>query len=220
MRKNYRCLVLDHDDTVVRSTPDIHYPSFLETLQLLRPQLPLPTLEEYIRDNCCLGFAEICDRLGFTQAEIQLEGQMWRKWIENIVPQAYEGMGELLHAFRQAGGYICVSSHSDRDIILRDYEARFHMEPDMVFGWELPREKRKPHPYALDVMMERLSLRPDEILMVDDMRLGMDMAHARQVDFAWAAWSDTAPVLKSEMETDADYTFASPGELLEFISKE
>ena len=66
----------------------------------------------------------------------------------------------------------------------------------------------------------RLSLRPDEILVVDDMRLGMDMARARQVDFAWAAWSDTAPVLKSEMETDADYTFASPGELLDFISKE
>jgi len=217
--KAYRCLVLDHDDTVVRSTPDIHYPSFIETLQLLRPNLPLPALEEYIRDNCLLGFAEMCDRLHFTPEEIELEGRMWRRWIENTVPKAYEGMEALICAFHQAGGKICVSSHSDEDIIRRDYRARFGLEPDMIFGWELPRDKRKPHPYALDVIMEAFSLKAEEVLVVDDMRLGLDMAHARNVDFAWAAWSDTAPVLKSEMETDADYTFASPGELLDFISK-
>lgn len=27
---NYRCLVLDHDDTVVRSEETVNYPSFLE----------------------------------------------------------------------------------------------------------------------------------------------------------------------------------------------
>ena len=31
----YPCLVLDHDDTVVRSTPTIHYPAFVETLKAL-----------------------------------------------------------------------------------------------------------------------------------------------------------------------------------------
>ncbi|HOK48860.1 MAG TPA: hydrolase, partial [Sedimentibacter sp.] len=28
----YKCLVLDHDDTAVKSTPDIHYPSFVKAL--------------------------------------------------------------------------------------------------------------------------------------------------------------------------------------------
>jgi len=28
----YKCLVLDHDDTVVRSTPEIHFPVFKNTL--------------------------------------------------------------------------------------------------------------------------------------------------------------------------------------------
>ena len=32
---NYRCLVLDHDDTVVRSEETVNYPSFLEALKVL-----------------------------------------------------------------------------------------------------------------------------------------------------------------------------------------
>ena len=33
----YKALVLDHDDTSVKNTPEIHYPAFLKTLELLRP---------------------------------------------------------------------------------------------------------------------------------------------------------------------------------------
>ena len=35
----YKCLVLDHDDTVVDSTAEIHFPSFIEYLKLTRPHL-------------------------------------------------------------------------------------------------------------------------------------------------------------------------------------
>ena len=33
----YRCLVLDHDDTVVRSAETVNYPQFLQLLTALRP---------------------------------------------------------------------------------------------------------------------------------------------------------------------------------------
>lgn len=33
-----KCLVLDHDDTVVKSTPEINYPSFKNALAQLRPE--------------------------------------------------------------------------------------------------------------------------------------------------------------------------------------
>ena len=36
----YRCLVLDHDDTVVNSTAVIHFPSLLAYLEQVRPGLP------------------------------------------------------------------------------------------------------------------------------------------------------------------------------------
>ena len=32
----YKCLVLDHDDTTVNSTPCIHYPAFLKILEEIR----------------------------------------------------------------------------------------------------------------------------------------------------------------------------------------
>ena len=43
----YKCLVLDHDDTVVDSTASIHYPSFLAYVAEYRPHL----LENYDRDT-------------------------------------------------------------------------------------------------------------------------------------------------------------------------
>lgn len=56
----YRCLVLDHDDTVVKSTPDIHYPSFVEALKLLRPDMETLSLEEFVSYCFNPGFSELC----------------------------------------------------------------------------------------------------------------------------------------------------------------
>ena len=62
----FACLVLDHDDTAVRSTPTIHYPSFSATLQQLRPgqSISLQRFAELCYDP---GFAPPCSRVrGFT----------------------------------------------------------------------------------------------------------------------------------------------------------
>lgn len=62
----FPCLVLDHDDTVVRSTPTIHYPAFVKTLQALRPDVHW-TLEQFIACNFYPGFEAMCrDILHFT----------------------------------------------------------------------------------------------------------------------------------------------------------
>jgi len=46
----YKCLLLDHDDTVVNSTATIHYPAFLEALRLLRPGVTI-SLEDFSTDT-------------------------------------------------------------------------------------------------------------------------------------------------------------------------
>ena len=46
----YRCLVMDHDDTVVNSTATVHYPCFVEYMEKYQPEIHL-TLEEYFRYN-------------------------------------------------------------------------------------------------------------------------------------------------------------------------
>ena len=69
----YPCLVLDHDDTVVQSTPMIHYPSFVNTLRQLRPEMEVP-LEAFMRYVYDPGFFVYCtERCGMTEEEMENE---------------------------------------------------------------------------------------------------------------------------------------------------
>lgn len=213
----YPCLVLDHDDTLVRSTPEIHHPSFVETVRLLRPDMPLPTLAEFIAHNFDPGFLPMCRNVyRFTDEEMKIEQEIWQRYTARI-PDYYDGFERLLTRHRAQGGKVCVVSHSEKRVILRDYRAHFGFEPDLVFGWELPEEKRKPHAYPLDAIMEALGFSNRELLMVDDLKLGLDMARSLSVDFAWAGWSDTAFVTRDFMEKNATYSFGAPGALEEFL---
>jgi phosphoglycolate phosphatase/pyrophosphatase PpaX len=216
----YPCLVLDHDDTLVRSTPEIHYPSFVEALRVLRPEMPAPTLREFIAHNFDPGFLPMCrDVYRFTAEEMEVEQEIWQRFTRRV-PDCYAGFDRLLARYRNAGGRVCVVSHSEKRVILRDYRAHFGFEPDMVFGWELPEEKRKPHGYPLDAIMASLGMGPGDLLMVDDLKLGFDMAKSRGVDFGWAGWSDTAFVTGEYMKAHAPYRFDAPRGLEAFLMDE
>ena len=49
-----RCLVLDHDDTVVKSTPEINFPAFLRSLKDLRGTTM--SYEQFVEYNFDPGF--------------------------------------------------------------------------------------------------------------------------------------------------------------------
>ena len=55
----YKCLLLDHDDTVMDSTAQIHFPAFLEALKEMRPGT-IMTVEDYFRENFHPGFLPFC----------------------------------------------------------------------------------------------------------------------------------------------------------------
>ena len=66
----YRCLVLDHDDTVVQSEKTIGYPFFREIIHKFRPGNDI-TLEEYLTGCHELGFANMCRQTyHFTEEEL------------------------------------------------------------------------------------------------------------------------------------------------------
>ena len=66
--------------------------------------------------------------------------------------------------------------------------------------------------------MERFQLKPEEILMVDDMKLGCMMAQEVGIDTAFAAWSKKEfPALCKEMERLCDYTFRTAAALEAFL---
>ena len=195
----YRCLVLDHDDTIVNSTATIHYPAFLAYMKLHRPHVRL-TLEEYFALNFEPGvvalFRDIC---GLSPAEMKQEEQFWRSYVREHIPEAYPGIRELLWKYRQSGGLICVVSHSYSDYILRDYRHNGLPEPDAVYGWELEPDKRKPDPYALYEIQRKFSLRREEMLVLDDLKPGYDMAKAALVPFAAAGWANDVPAIETFM---------------------
>jgi phosphoglycolate phosphatase/pyrophosphatase PpaX len=194
----YKCLVLDHDDTVVRSTAEIHFPSFRRVLAELRPEVNW-TLEEYLRLNYDPGFLTLVrDVLHFTDEELAYEEAVWRADVAETVPAAFPEMGPLLRCFRAQGGRICVVSHSFRDNILRDYRENGLPEPDLVFGWELPRDKVKPAPYALETIMTTYGYSPRDLLMVDDLKPGYEMARTCHVDFLAAGWAYNIPEIAAE----------------------
>ena len=214
----FQCLVMDHDDTTVNSTATIHFPSFLAYLEQVRPGLHY-TLGDYFRKNFDPGvMALFTGELGFSDEELEGEFRFWQGWVRTRVPKAYPGIREILQRHRDAGGKIAVVSHSMRENIERDYRENGLPEPDLIFGWEQPPEHRKPEAWPLQQIMETFSLPPEELLMVDDLKPGYDMARRCGVPFAAAGWANDIPEIEQFMRRNCDFyckTVADLDRLLE-----
>ena len=214
----YKCLVLDHDDTVVNSTATIHYPCFCEFLKEVRPQAKHYTLEDYFRWNFAPGIIPFfMGEVGLSEEEMDYEYRFWQNYVKSRVPQAFFGMREILARHKALGGLIAVVSHSVKDTIERDYRENGLPMPDAIFGWELPPEKRKPEPWALYQIMERFSLQKSDLLMLDDLKPGYDMARAAGVDFAAAGWAYDVPEIEGFMRKNCDFYFKTVQDFGRFL---
>ena len=216
----YRCLVLDHDDTVVNSTATIHYPSFVEYMAEKHPDIQM-SLEDYFRYNFHPGvvamFTEIC---GMSVAEMEDEERFWKEYTRNHSPKAYPGIREILEEQKRRGGLITVVSHSYTENILRDYRENGLPAPDAVFGWEYPPEQRKPEPWPLYRIMEQFGLKAEEMLVVDDLKPGYDMAAAAGVPFAAAGWANDIPEIEGFMRQNTPRYFKTVASLASFLFPE
>ena len=214
----YPCLVLDHDDTVVQSEKTIGYPFFCYILSQFRPG-EFISLQDYVRDCHELGFAPMCrKRFQFTDQELEDEYRGWMNYVKTHIPDAFPGIIDIIRRQKEEGGLICVVSHSSIENITRDYEVHFGIQPDAIYGWDLPDEQRKPNPYPLQDIMRRYRLQPQDLLVIDDMKLAWRMAKPLGVEIAFAAWGKTEfPDLAEEMKQLCDYSFDSTKKLEEFL---
>ena len=215
----YKCLILDHDDTVVNSSQTIHYPAFIEFLKIKRPHLVSNyTFESFINKNFSPGILELLSgEVGLSAEELCEEEKFWADFVEGHTPKAYPGMKEIIEKFMAEGGIVVVDSHSLTRYIERDYEKNSLPTPSCIFGWDIPKEDRKPSPKTVFMAMERFSLKKEDILVVDDLKPGYDMARAAGVDFAAAGWAYDSQEIESFMRKNCDYYLASTGELSDLI---
>ena len=213
----YKCLVFDHDDTVVNSTATIHYPSFQQYLDRYRPGMSC-SLEKYFLRNFDPGFIPMCrEDYAMTDADLDIEVRFWQDYVQGHTPAAYRGIREIMLRQRAEGGLICVASHSLEKNIRRDYEANDLPQPDLVFGWDLPVEQRKPNPFSLQEIMRIYGLKPGELLMIDDLKPGFDMAASCGVDFAAVGWANDIDEIERFMRQNSRYYFKTVEELNTFL---
>lgn len=216
----YPCLVLDHDDTVVQSEKTIGYPYFCQILDDFRPGETI-SLEDYVAGCYHLGFNDMCRKYwNFSEQELKAEYEGWMDYVRTHIPDPFPGIAQIIHRQKQEGGMICVVSHSAIENITRDYQTHFGMIPDAIYGWDLPEHQRKPSAYPLLDIMEKYGFRPDEMLVVDDLKLAHTMARSAGVKIAFAAWSkEDLPALAKEMSQICDYTFPTTESLYQFLFK-
>lgn len=215
----YKCLVLDHDDTAVASEASVNYPCFLLVLDHFRPGLPHMDLDTFTRWCFDPGFAGLMRQYyHFSDQEMHDEFRMWLDYVKDHIPPAYPGIHEIILEQKRRGGYVCVVSHSGKDNILRDYRYHFGIEPDMIFSWEDPEPQRKPSTYPLKKIMETYSLSPADLLVVDDLKPGCDMAKNAGVEIAYAGWGrKNVPEIGELMRSWCDHSFEAPEELGKFL---
>ena len=215
----YKCLVFDHDDTVVNSTATIHHPCFAEYLKEFYPGETMG-LEEYFLLNFAPGFVPMCrERYGMTDEDLAHEATYWQNYVRSHIPTAYPGLQEIMERQKAEGGLVCVVSHSFDYNIRRDYEANGLPSPDAVYGWERPEHQRKPNTFPLDDIMARFDLKPSELLMIDDLKPGYDMAAAAGVDFAAVGWAYEIPEIERFMRQNCPLYFKKVSELAAWLAE-
>lgn len=214
----YPCLVLDHDDTVVQTERTIGYPYFRDFIERIRPGKTL-SFPEYVGDCNNMVFADMCrEKWKFTEAELMEEYLGWKAYSRVHTPEVCKGIGRILKRQKELGGMVFVASLSTREIIERDFLHHFGFLPDAIYDYDLPAEQRKPNPFALTDIMEKYGFRPEQMLMVDDMKLGWHMARQIGVPTAFAGWSKADfPELTEEMRRICDFSFDSTEELEKFL---
>ena len=92
----YKCLVLDHDDTVVQTEKTIGYPYFRDYVERIRPGMTL-SFAEYVHDCNNMVFADMCRaRWNMTEEELSEEYLGWKDYSRKNIPEVCPGIGDVI----------------------------------------------------------------------------------------------------------------------------
>jgi len=210
----YKALILDHDDTAVSSTAEIHYPAHVAIMKKIRPGHPPVSIEQWLLKNSHPGISHyLTEDLGLNSKEMNLEFILWQEFVDSRIPHFFDGFIEMLNRFVSLGGKIAVVSHSTEKYILRDYQTRQAPLPEFIYGWEKTPEMRKPNPGPVYEILNQWKLPPEEVLIIDDLKPAVDMARSSGVPIAGAGWGHHIPEIRQWMKQNCDYYFDSIKEL-------
>lgn len=175
-------------------------------MRRLRPNQPVITLETWLEKNFHPGIETfLSEELSLSEQEMAEEFRIWQEYNDTRNPPFYQGMPELMAEFVDKGGILAVVSHSTVHHISRHYRlGAGGVEPRFIFGWDHNPERRKPSPWPLHRIMEETSIPAHQILVVDDLKPGVEMARAAGTAIAAAGWGHQIPSIQKEMKRICD----------------
>lgn len=202
----YSCLIIDHDDTVIDSNEAINYPAFKEAMKQIKPNTPIVDKKQFMALCAQLGAEKMYrDYFHFTKEEYEQETKIWRKISQQVHAPFFDGMSNFIHKFKENGGHIIVYSLAESNKIKKDYQNELGFEPDYIFGYDLPKNQRKPSPYAFQKIKKVIP--SDQIIYVDDAPIGINTAKNEHLTTIGAAWGEKVPHIKEWLEKNCNYTF-------------
>ena len=111
-------------------------------------------------------------------------------------------------------------THSEEQMARRHFrELGDGLMPVLVYGWVEDRSKMKPNPFPVHDVMERLGVKAEDILVLDDLSPGIKMGKAAGVATAAAGWGEghAVPQIRDDMRAMCDFYFATVQEFADFL---
>ena len=213
----FRCLVLDHDDTLVDSTRTVHYPAHRAFMRKYRPLAEPCSLADWFRRNADPGIETyLKGNLGLSEAEWAEEFRIWSLFLKEGHPPFYTPLPRLLRRFTRRGGILCVISNGDEATIRQQYRRlfkTFSVPLHHLQAWHPDPRRRKPSPDPLRFLLKRFDLDPREVLVLDDLPHGLLMAQKLGVPYVWAGWSQGLEEVLSILPRPPDACLRHPAHL-------
>lgn len=183
--------IFDFDDTIVNSTPIIHYNAYNAFCKMTN-RTPL-SLEEYYSILFDKTYVEFIKDMNLTPEEYKLEYENWIEYTSTFKPEPFIEVVELLRKIKAAGHKLVICSQSNRQAI-EDFFNRTNLAPDMIIAGDREHpERNKPFDYPIDLVKSTYGVDNSQIYVVDDMKPGLVMAknnHVKSIGVMYCGFHD------------------------------
>ncbi|KAL7714586.1 hypothetical protein QTN25_007891 [Entamoeba marina] len=179
MLLRYKCIIIDHDDTTVNSTPTLHYESYAQFMKENKQEEPISIQEWYSQIWGLNMSVFLVEKLKLSEEDLPVINKKWYELFCNKTQEMFEGFYEMLVEFRKIGGIVCVCSHSETSVVKKFYEQYNNGKfiPDQIYGYDKNCPKKcKPYTYPIEDIMNKYHLDKESIVVIDDLDHGFNMA--------------------------------------------
>lgn len=166
--------IFDFDDTIVNSTPEIHYKAYKVFCEMTNRK-PL-TLEKYYVELFEKTYVEFIRDMNLTLEEYQIEFENWKLYTSTIKPEPFYKIMDILRKIKNSGHKLVICSQSNREAI-ENFFNETDIMPDLIIAGDREHsERNKPYNYPINTVKKMYGVDNSQIIVIDDMKPGLIMA--------------------------------------------